>query len=143
MASGLVVLARAARSALLSAARASFPEEACGVLLGEPDGARVSVQAFCRAGNHAAADRDLQFALSPYDMHRASQQARASGWDIVGFFHSHPHGVARPSRQDWLDSNPWPGYVHLIAALDEHSHTGLTAWRYQPKGWWQDSIEDA
>lgn len=143
MVNGSVALSQAARSALLSAARASFPEEACGVLLGEPGSAQIAVRAFCPAGNRARVDRDLQFVLSPYDMHRASQQARASGWDIVGFFHSHPRGVARPSRQDWLDSNPWPGYVHLIAALDEHSHTGLTAWRYRPEGWWQDSIEDA
>jgi proteasome lid subunit RPN8/RPN11 len=131
------------RRALYREARAQFPDEACGILLGQLELGRVRVNALRGATNSASSDRDLQFALSPYDIHCASQQARVAGWDIVGFFHSHPRGIARPSAQDWRDCNPWPGYVHLIAALDEHIHNDLTAWRHQPDGWRQQPIVEA
>jgi proteasome lid subunit RPN8/RPN11 len=143
MAEAPVALTGAARQAMHAAARAQFPEEACGVLLGRRSTGGVQINGLHRATNSAGCDRDLQFVLSPYDMHRASQCARAQGCDIVGFFHSHPRGRAQPSQQDWYECNPWPGYVHLIAALDEHSISDLTAWRHLPTGWSQDPIEDA
>jgi proteasome lid subunit RPN8/RPN11 len=101
---------------LLAAAWAAFPEEACGALLGEPGGDPRDrrVLAAVAVRNQALCDRTRTFAMDPAAVQRAR---RAAGLDVLGFFHSHPEGVARPSAADLRHASPWPGYLHAIVSV--------------------------
>jgi proteasome lid subunit RPN8/RPN11 len=77
-----------------AAARESAPEECCGLLLGR--GAVEEV----RAAENVAADRSRRFEIDPQALIDAHRAARAGGLEVVGYYHSHPSGLAEPSAID-------------------------------------------
>ena len=104
---------------LLAAAWAVFPEECCGVLLGEPaDVRRTRILAAAVVENRALGDRTRNFAMAP-DAIQQARRAHGAGLDIVGFFHSHPEGQARPSAMDLRHASPWGGYLHGIISISQ------------------------
>jgi proteasome lid subunit RPN8/RPN11 len=74
------------------------PRECCGLIEGLRDGGRFRVTALHSARNLAMeADR---FDIDPRDHLAAAKMARARGRQIIGCYHSHPGGAARPSQRD-------------------------------------------
>ena len=92
--------------------------EVCGLLLGEGD--HIDAVQSCR---NVAADPATRFEIDPAQLLAAHRAARAGGPAIVGHYHSHPTGVAAPSRQDARDAAP-DGSLWLIA-----TGSAVTAWR--------------
>ncbi len=98
---------------------AAYPEEGCGLLIGTHDAARdrriaLACVATPNRWAHAAA-RDKHYLIDAEDVVRAERQARRSGWDLIGVFHSHPEHAATPSPEDL--QNAWPGLSYLIATV--------------------------
>jgi proteasome lid subunit RPN8/RPN11 len=90
---------------MLAGARAARPNEFICLLRGKRDGE----------------DLVIQDTLIPPGIMTSETMTSFSDWmlpwieDLVGTFHSHPGGSARPSREDrWLFSQK--GGVHFIAA---------------------------
>jgi proteasome lid subunit RPN8/RPN11 len=100
-----------ALDALADHARASAPEECCGLLLGR--GGEI-VEAF-RARNIAEAPRS-RFLIDPADHFAALRTARARGLEVVGFYHSHPASPPEPSARD-IDEFTYPGHLYAIVSL--------------------------
>ncbi len=110
-------------------AREAHPDECCGFLLGSgtdaglaaaPDAAAagalgVAPREALRAVNRDGAGR-TRFAIAPEDVFAAHRLAAARGLTVVGFYHSHPFGEARPSARDFALA--WPGYLYAIVADD-------------------------
>ena len=76
------------------------PAECCGLLLG--CGARI-VRALPAANVHP--DPDRHFEIDPVTLiaaHKASREGagRNAGEVVLGYYHSHPNGLARPSATD-------------------------------------------
>jgi proteasome lid subunit RPN8/RPN11 len=105
----MVRITIAQRNELLALAAAER-DEVCGLLLGEGDG--VTRLLPCR---NVAAD--------PAALIAAHRAARGGGARIIGHYHSHPSGVARPSPRDAADAAP-DGSIWLIVA-----GAAVTAWR--------------
>ena len=116
---------------------AGYPHEACGILLGEIDEAdmrRVTAVVPVRnawadgaapvADDHGMHDR---YAIDPADVARADRTARRQGWDIIGFFHSHPDSPAIASETDreWA----WPVVSFIIASVMHGRVTDVFSWR--------------
>ena len=93
-------------------------QEVCGLLLGEGD--RIDTVQPCR---NVALDPASRFEIDPGQLLSAHRAARAGGASVIGHYHSHPSGVAAPSRQDASDAAP-DGSLWLIAA-----GSTVTAWR--------------
>ena len=110
-------LSIADRDAILAHARSSAVE-VCGLLLGT--GSRVVRVVPC---TNVAADPARFFEIDPAALIAAHRGARAGGPAVIGHYHSHPSGDARPSRRD-ADDAAADGAVWLVAA---GAH--LTAWR--------------
>lgn len=85
---------RAALARMRDAARDSAPEECCGLLLG-----RDAIEEARPAANFAA-DRRRCFEIDPQALVDAHRAARAGGPGVIGYYHSHPGGPARPSETD-------------------------------------------
>ena len=90
--------------------------EVCGLLLGS-DGV---VDAIVEAAN-VAPDPQMMFEIDPRVLIAARKAERAGGARIVGCYHSHPSGMARPSR--WDREMSQPNDVWLIFAGAD-----VTAW---------------
>lgn len=120
-------LARRFVDAIRRHAERDYPNECCGVLLGTADSAAKEVKRVEPLRNLrgvAGAGRDLlpldepgresernRFLIGPSDVMRVEKEARASGLDIVGYYHSHPDHPAKPSVYDRDHAFPWYSYV--------------------------------
>jgi [CysO sulfur-carrier protein]-S-L-cysteine hydrolase len=73
------------------------PNEACGLLIGEPG--TDFAEAFYRCGNTEEHPGAL-YTLDPMDHMRGDQAAQAAGLEVIGVVHSHLGWYAYPSTID-------------------------------------------
>ena len=93
-----------------------LPDEACGLLAGDP--AREEVTACYPTRNVAASAR--VYTVDPKDHLRADRDAERNGAEIIGVFHSHTHTDAYPSPTDVAQA-PDPGWHYVLVSLrDTH-----------------------
>jgi len=120
---------RADAQALLEGARAGYPFEVCGVLLGRG----TAVTAVVPVANREGASPRVRFEVAPEDLLRIQREARDAGLEIVGYYHSHPDHPARPSARDGETAARGlsDGVLHVIVAVDAAGRTDATAWVYR------------
>lgn len=80
---------------LLAWADDAHPDECCGLLLGRGN---VVEQVVLTA--NTASDKSREFEIDPSALITAEKTARTGGLSILGYFHSHPNGLAEPSPCD-------------------------------------------
>lgn len=80
---------------LVQAASDAAPQECCGILLGHQG--RISSLMPC-ANIHPAPQ--THFEIDPQALVDAHRAERAGGPQVLGYYHSHPAGPARPSATD-------------------------------------------
>lgn len=102
--------------AIVAAAEASYPDEACGLLVG-----RWSAAGHCRLRRavpsaNLAPDPSVAFEIDPALRLDLQRRLRGGGQRVVGLYHSHPDGPARPSARDL--ARAWePGLLWLILSV--------------------------
>lgn len=116
-----------ARRLIEVVAQAALPGEACGVLVGTRADDEVLVVRAQPAANLCADERHDRYELDPGDYLDAERRARAEGLEIVGLWHSHPNGRAKPSETDRREA--WEGWIYVIAGVASRRPTELRAWR--------------
>ncbi|MFN0091253.1 MAG: Mov34/MPN/PAD-1 family protein [Acidimicrobiales bacterium] len=89
-----------------------LPDEACGLLSGDPAGARA--ERFHPCGNDAASSR--VYTVNPRDHLRADRAAEEAGHEIIGVVHSHTHTPPYPSPTDVAQA-PDPSWHYAIVSL--------------------------
>lgn len=105
----------------------AYPEEGCGVLLGrEADGDR-DVERVIGFENVREDSRENRYLIAPGQFLAAEREARASGLDVIGFFHSHPDHPSRPSGFDL--EHAWPWYSYLIVSVEGGAAKDARSWR--------------
>ena len=117
-----IKVARTVVAAILTEARRSMPEEACGLLLGAP----VILQAVPAANVHPTPQ--THFEIDPLALIAAHKAARAGGPALAGYWHSHPSGLPEPSITDRAHASG-DGRVWAIAGEGR-----ITFWRDGPDG---------
>lgn len=100
---------------ILEHAAARYPEEACGLLIGQRRG---DVRRIVRveASPNLADDPGRRFEIDPRLQFRLMRELRGSDFDIIGHYHSHPDGAAEPSATD-LAMAYEPDFAWLIVAV--------------------------
>jgi desampylase len=132
MAEAPLVLHAATAARLAALARGAYPHEACALLLAE---AGSTVLSGCvPLPNEAAAPRRA-YRVGALALRDAVAAAEAAGRSVLGFFHSHPDGVAAPSAEDIETCPPWLGWAQLIGALAARGPLSLAAWQVHEAGW--------
>lgn len=109
--------------ALEEAARRAFPQEACGILLGEG----AVINRFEETRNVHPSPQ-THFEIDPEALVAAHRSAREDGPKVLGYFHSHPKGPAKPSKTDQEQA---AGDGKLWAIWGEER---LGFWRDDPSG---------
>ena len=109
--------------AIETAAEATYPEEACGLLVGE-GAAEVRVTSLHPSDN-LADEPGRRFEVDPALSLKLHKSLRHSDQRLVGVFHSHPEGPAKPSAHDL--SRAWqPELAWLLTAVSGPRAAGAT-----------------
>jgi len=107
---------------------AAYPNECCGVLIGEIDNAGVKTVRSTLTIDNAREDGEQyhRFLITPEDMMKAEQTARSMKLDVIGFYHSHPDHPSAPSGYD--KDHALPFYSYVIVSVDKGKAQVLTSW---------------
>lgn len=126
-----LVWTSAQREAIARHGEAGYPDEICGFLLGtQADGEKVVREVVPVDNNwEETGERRRRFLIAPEDFLREERRARAAGWEILGFYHSHPDHPARPSETD--REAAWPGYSYVIQSVRDGRAAEVHSWRLQ------------
>ena len=119
-----------------------YPNECCGILLGLAEGAekRVSeavplknlrtdpgaAQELLPLASPGAESERNRFLIDPREQIRVEKDARARSLEVLGYYHSHPDHLARPSKYD--REHAWPWYSYVIVAIEQGEPRDLTSW---------------
>ncbi|MDR2597641.1 MAG: M67 family metallopeptidase [Treponema sp.] len=106
----------------------AYPNECCGVLIGEVDNAGVKTAMSTLTIDNAKEDSEQyhRFLITPEDMMEAEQSARSMKLDVIGFYHSHPDHPSAPSGYD--KDHALPFYSYVIVSVDKGKAQILTSW---------------
>ena len=119
----MLTIRAAADAGIRGHGREAYPHECCGALIGR-DGLVTEVLAL---PNATAEGPRRRFLVRPVDYRAAERRAAERGGELLGFYHSHPDGQARPSQVD-LD-HAWPAFAYVIVAVEKREPGLLTSWR--------------
>ena len=130
---GVTVLPGAIRDAIVAHARAEYPNEACGLIVGDaPAGAGGLALRFEPTRNKAASP--YRYEIAPDDLYRIMVAADDAGEAIWGIVHSHTHTPAVPSPTD-VGLAFYPDALYLLVSLSDDEadpvsgQPGVRAWR--------------
>ncbi len=109
----MVRIAGVVWESMVAHARAAYPEECCGALLGSVDGGDRQIEAALALENVRGGERRTGYELRAGDLVCAEEQARRLGLRLAGIYHSHPDTDACFSRADSASACPWLCYLVL------------------------------
>jgi len=109
-------------AAMVAHARASYPNECCGAMLGSTDGETKLVRESIALQNAFEGAQAARYELRPEDLLAADKAARERQMDLIGIYHSHPDCDAYFSATDLQNSCPWYSFVVLSIQKGEFHH---------------------
>jgi proteasome lid subunit RPN8/RPN11 len=139
-----LVIPTSVRDELLAHAREGAPEEVCGILAGVRDHGEnpteSRVETHHPAENVAGTPR-TRYEIDPREQLALMEQIEEEGREVVGFYHSHPHGPAGPSPTDAAQAT-WPNRSYVIVALDADNgeSPSLGSWRWTGEEFVAESV---
>jgi proteasome lid subunit RPN8/RPN11 len=107
---------------MVAHARASYPDECCGAMLGATDGGTKTVRQAIALENAFEGAQATRYELRPADLLAADKAARDRHMDLIGIYHSHPDCDAYFSATDLKNSCPWYSFVVLSIQKGEFHH---------------------
>lgn len=142
----MVIIPKRVMRQIQNHAASGYPEEVCGLLLGqwrEADRREVSEAAGI---DNVRADRaGDRFELDPRQHLRVQRRARQQGQAIVGVYHSHPDAAATPSATDqaraveiWHDT---PSWSYVIVSVEAGEAAQIASWVLRGGSFEQETIE--
>lgn len=114
----MLKLSYANYEALRAHGEETYPHECCGAMLGHSTPEGNQVQEIVRAGNTRTDRAHDRYNIAPEELIKIQRQARKQGFDIVGFYHSHPDCPAQWSKTDF-DEAHWVGCSYVITRINE------------------------
>ncbi len=97
----------------------TYPHECCGVLVGEFDEAgNKTVKTVVSCGNTRTDSPHNRYHISPAELVRIQRESRAAGYDIIGFYHSHPDHPAQWSSTDLAEAH-WTLCSYVITSVEK------------------------
>lgn len=103
-------------------ARAVYPNECCGAMLGTSSNGTKLVTSALRLENAHQGSQAARYELRAEDLLKADAEARKRKLDVIGIYHSHPDCDAYFSETDLKNSCPWYSFVVLSIKQGEFDH---------------------
>ena len=116
---GQLVVSPEVHSAIRAHGEQTYPNECCGIMLGKTVGEDdLEVWMLIKAGNTRTDSAHNRYHIAPIELVKIQRQARGLGYDIVGFYHSHPDHPAQWSKTDFAEAH-WMGCSYIITSVDK------------------------
>jgi proteasome lid subunit RPN8/RPN11 len=106
---------------------AAFPNECCGILAGLSKNGTKAVHAVFPLPNSRIDSPHNRYFAPAEAIHQAEAKLHAQGYEVLGFYHSHPNAPAQPSGYD-LDHATWPWFSYVIVSARGGRAQELTSW---------------
>ena len=108
-----------------------YPYECCGLLIGrfEDSGPKVVVETYPISNAREEETKRNRFLILPEELRLGERHARATGLDVIGFYHSHPDDRAVPSQYDL--NHAWPSYSYIVVSVLEGRPAELRSWEME------------
>lgn len=100
--------------ALQAHAQGAPDHERCGLLAGRDDVITLVLHAHNIAGDPAT-----QYEIAPAELFQLMREIRSAGLQLLGIYHSHPHGANEPSRTDVVRAYYPDAAYFIISPLPE------------------------
>ena len=116
---------------IIAQAEQAYPEECCGLLLGNNDDKEFQVTGALVLKN-VSAEPEKGFEFDPREQLAAYRSAQAVDVEVIGHYHSHPNARCGPSPTDLkiarerFDNGLW-----LILAIDKGKFIDASLWQLQ------------
>lgn len=119
-------------------AESTYPEECCGVMLGNLSSESKTVveviptqnawnpQANDFPDSDASHSRKRRYTIAPREMMQLQKSSREKNLNIIGIFHSHPDYPATPSEFD--RSCAWQEYSYIIVSVSKGKAGEINSW---------------
>lgn len=120
-----------AREVMVEHCKSVYPNEGCGILVGERKGEDWFVHRPVPVPNRNEERARDRFEISPKDYLLVEKEAHRDGLDVIGFFHSHPDVPPFPSQTDAQFA--WEGFVNIIVGVFGGQKTRVRAHLYDGK----------
>lgn len=108
-------------------AHASYPHEACGLMIGERGNTGIVTKRVVQAKNLNRERAHDRYEMDPLDFLAADTEARALGQEVLGVWHTHPDHPARPSEVD--REAAWPDWSYVIVSVTGAGVQDVRSWR--------------
>jgi len=139
----VLVLSPEQLSAISTHAERVYPEECCGLIVGNIDSnahKRViriesltnqwqkdsTITQTIEQPSNPTLTKRRRYSIDPKDMLRVQRLTREEGLKIIGIYHSHPDHVAMPSECD--RALAWPEYAYTIVSVCEGKSVDVQNW---------------
>ncbi len=112
----------------------TYPEEACGVLVGPAPEPGSRVRRVTRAHpvpNRRGEDRGHRFLIPAEELRALERSIAGTGLEVVGFYHTHPDHPPVPSEFD--RDHAWPWYAYLVLRVYQGRSLELNAFELDPE----------
>jgi proteasome lid subunit RPN8/RPN11 len=103
----------------------TYPRECFGFLVGTRDDGGSVRQTV--VGTNLNTERTDRFEMDPKEFLQVDRQAEDAGYEIIGFYHSHPDWPAIPSQTDILSEVE--GSFYMIVSVHEGRPLNTTVWQ--------------
>ncbi len=103
-------------------ARATYPNECCGAMLGATSNGTKRVPVAIPLRNAHEGPQAARYELRSEDLLAADAEARKRQLDLIGIYHSHPDCDAYFSETDLKNSCPWYSFVVLSIKQGKFDH---------------------
>jgi proteasome lid subunit RPN8/RPN11 len=107
-----------------------YPYECCGLMLGRfESGPKKVLEIYPISNAREEEAKRNRFLIRPEELMRGEKYAREQGFDVVGFYHSHPDDVAVPSQYDL--EHAWPTYSYVVMSVEKGRAVDLRSWEME------------
>lgn len=124
----MLEITEAQKQAIDAHGERTYPNECCGIMLGEvlSDGTKVLKELIPVNNSREDAEQYHRFEIKAEELLKAEKLAAAKNLDVVGFYHSHPDHPSKPSEYD--RSHAFLFYSYIIVAVDQGRAGVFTSW---------------
>ena len=112
---------------MIAHARDCYPEEACGLLAGDPDGRLTKAYPLTNV-----AHSPVNYVIDPTEHFGALRHAESNGWELVGVFHSHTHSPAYPSPTD-VALAVEPDWLYVLVGMERIDTLSVRGFRIRDR----------
>jgi proteasome lid subunit RPN8/RPN11 len=127
----LILLTQPHVEAIHAHGERDYPYECCGLLIGRflENGSKEVLEIYPISNAREEEAKRNRFLIRPEELLAGERAARKKGFDVVGFYHSHPDEPAVPSGYD-LD-HAWPIYSYIVVSVQQGSARDLRSWEME------------